>query len=155
MKSRFRTVVVLALVALVVAVLRYFMRGWMETLGWPLMVGSLLASVTIVLLVGLVVIFAREGRDSKGWYLRAAGWFVLLTAWCQALVIAGIVITARAGAATYYDEMMGGHRTLPPLQHASAHVAGFFVEAALGLILGLFVYLAARRGRRSPQAAAG
>lgn len=154
MRSQSRTVLILAVVALIVATLRYFMKGWVEPLAWPPIVGSLLASITVVLLVGLVIIFVREGRAAQGSYWHAAVWFAVLAAWSQALVIAGILITAKTGSATYYEEMMGAHVSLPPVRHALSHAGAFFVVAVIGSIIGVPIYLLAKRGRGANPAAA-
>ncbi|MGH9378725.1 MAG: hypothetical protein ACRD1I_07995 [Terriglobia bacterium] len=156
MKSHSRAVLILALVALIVAVLRFFMQGWVESLGIPIRIGSFFASITIVLLVGLVIIFVREGLAANRRYLRAAAWYVPFAAWCQILVIAGILITAQTGATTYYQDTMGdAHRAAPtPAQHAMMHAVAFLPIAAIGLIVGAFLYWVAGRGRRANPALA-
>lgn len=156
MKWQARTVSILALIALVVAVLRYFMKGWVEPLGVSERAGSLIASITVVLLVSLIIIFAREGRATEGRYLYAAAWFVLLTAWCEILVIAGILITARTGAVTYYQETMARPGSAPPLPttHALSHAVAFFPLAIIGSALGGIVYWVAKTGRRANPAPA-
>ncbi len=137
----------LALVALVVAVLRFFMKGWAASLGLPPMAGSFLTSVTIVFLVAMVIIFAKEGRAATGSYLRAIAWFVAFTIWCQALVIAGILITASSGTPTYYEEMMGKHLAMPPVTHALSHMVAAAIMAVVGSLLGGAVYWITKRGR--------
>lgn len=149
MKTQGKTIVWLALIALVVAVLRFFMKGWAESLGLSPTVGSLLTSVTIVFLVGLVIVFLREGRAPEGRYLRAVGWFVLFTFWCQALVISGILITASTGIPTYYEEMMGKHLAMPPVRHALSHAGVSVILAVVGSALGGLVYWIAGRGRKA------
>ncbi len=116
----------------------------------PERAGSLITSITVVLLVSLVIIFAQEGRAAEGRYLYAT-WFVPLTAWCEILVIAGIVITARTGAVTYYQETMGRAGCSPPpaTKHALSHAVAFFPLAAIGLALGGLVYWVAKLGRRA------
>lgn len=149
MSSNRRTVFTLAGIAIVVAVIRYFLKGLLAPLGVPTVVGSFLASITIVLLIGLVLIFLREGRRSNGKYVRAAGWFVALAVWCEVLVIAGILITERTGASTYYqgpwkmvEEMFPN-----PTAHAIGHSQGFFVRLAVNLIIGGIIYALTKRRR--------
>jgi hypothetical protein len=150
-RSHARTFLVLAIVALVAAVLRYFLKGWLEPVGIPTVVGSFLASVTVVLLVGLVLLFSREGSSAQGHYFRAAGWFFALALWCELLVIGGILITERTGASTYYQGPWEAvHRAFPTAaEHAIGHAQGFLFRTPLGLLLGLAVYaLSKRRARR-------
>jgi hypothetical protein len=147
MKINSRAFRILAVVTLVVAVLRYFMKGWVQPLGVSDTVGSFFASVTIVMLIGLVILFIREGRAPDGSYWRGAIWFAALAVWTQSLVIAGIILTARTGKATYYEEIVGSHRTLAPLPHAISHLLAGVIVAVLGGILGLPFYFIARRGR--------
>jgi hypothetical protein len=154
MEGRSRTFFILALVMFVLAVLRWFMKGWAASMGLPEIAGSLLTSLTILLLIGLVIIFAREGRASEGRYWRGAGWWVALAAWQQILVIAGILLAARTGASTYYSEMVGAHRELPPVQHAVSHAAALVFVAGVGLLLGWPVYALTKRGRRDVVTAA-
>lgn len=134
---------------MVVAVIRYFLKGLLAPLGVPTAVGSFLASITIVVLVGLVLIFLREGRSSSGSYVRAAAWFVALAAWCEALVISGILLTERTGASTYYQgpwEMV--EKMFPnPGAHAIGHSQGFFVRLAVNLIIGAIIYAVTKRRR--------
>ena len=85
MNRRATTLLILGAVATLVAIVRYFMEGWVEPLGLPPAAGSLFASVTIVLAAGLVIIFVREGRMG-GAYVRAAAWFAALAVWCEMLV---------------------------------------------------------------------
>ena len=149
MSSNRKIVFTLAGIAAIVAVIRYFLKGWLEPLGVPTAVGSFLASITIVLLVGLVLLFLREGRSSQGRYLRAALWFVALAVWCEALVIAGILLTERTGARTYYQgpwEMVE-HMFPTPAAHAIGHTQGFFVRLAANLIIGAIIYTVAKRRR--------
>ncbi|MFY9607766.1 MAG: hypothetical protein WAU45_04020 [Blastocatellia bacterium] len=139
----------LAGIATIVAVIRYFLKGLLEPLGVPTVVGSFLASITIVLLVGLVLIFLREGRRRDGSYARAAVWFAALAVWCEVLVIAGILLTERTGANTYYRgpwEMV--EEMFPtPAAHAIGHTQGFFVRLAVNLIIGAIIYGLAKRRR--------
>ena len=153
MSSKWRTFRILALIMLVVGILRYFMKGWVDALGVPEIVGSLIVSLNIVLLVGLVIFFVSEGRDPDGRYVRGAGWFIALAAWSTILIVAGILITARTGTPTYYEEMVFAHRSLPVFQHAVSHAVAFVFVAAVGLLLGWPVYWVAKRGRPAvPQA---
>lgn len=142
-----RTFSILAAVALLVAVLRYYMKGLLQPMGVSDFAGSFLASVTLVTLVGLVVIFAIEGRAAGGAYWLAAAWFAAFAIWCQGLIIAGILIAARTGTPTYYDEMMGKHMNLPPVQHAISHGIAGVVVALVGMLLGVPIYFVAKRGR--------
>ncbi len=149
MKGNSRVFLIFALVALAVAILRFFTKGWVEPLGVSPRVGSLIASITVVLFIGLVVLFAREARLAEGRYLRAAGWFVLLTAWCQLLVIAGILLTARTGALTYYQDLRvraGGHPP-DPFRHALSHGVAIIPLSIIGIALGGIIYWLARRTR--------
>lgn len=156
MKSPSRTFLIFAVIALAVAILRYYMRSWTDPLGWPPIIGSLLASITVVVFIALLVIFIREGRAPAGRYLRAGAWFLLLTAWCQALIIAGILITQQTGASTYYNEAPFERMRFPSAtRHALAHVATFLPVAAVELLIGAFVYWLAKRYRRTQPAAAG
>lgn len=151
MNSPSRTFLIFAVVAFIVAVLRYYMRGWTDPLGWPPIIGSLLASVTIVLLIALLVMFIREGRAPDGRYMRSGLWFLLLAAWCQGLVIAGILITERTGALNYYNERLFEQRTFPSAsRHALAHAIAFLPVVVVELLLGALVYWLAKRGRRAP-----
>ncbi len=134
---------------LVVGILRYFMKGWVDALGVPEIIGSLIVSLNIVLLVSLVIFFAREGRDPDGRYVQAAGWYVALAAWCTILIVAGILITARTGTPTYYEEMVFAHRSLPVVRHAISHAVAFVFVAVVGLLLGWPVYWVAKRSRRT------
>ena len=149
--SYLKTVLILAGAAGIVAVLRYFMKGWLDPLGGPTFLGSLLASVTLVLLIGLVLLFLKEGRESEGRYFRVAGWFVALAVWCELLVITGILVTERTGAETYYQgpwEVVR-ERFTTPSAHAIGHAQGFFVRTAIALLLGAAIYGLVRRRRAS------
>src|SRR5262245_12890547 len=97
-----RTVLFIGGIAAVAAVLRLFTINIFEPIGVSTFVGSLLASVTVVLLIGMGLIFFRAGLQSEGRYVRAAGWFVLLAVWCELLVIGGILLTERLHLHTYY-----------------------------------------------------
>ena len=148
-KNNASVFLILAVVMFVVAVLRWFMKGWVDSRGISEMVGSLLSSITIVLLVGLVLIFAREGRAPGGRYWNAGGWWIALAVWSQVLVISGILLAARTGASTYYSEMVAQHRDLPAIQHALSHGVALVFLVVVGLLLGWPVYWASKRGRRS------
>jgi hypothetical protein len=156
MSSQSRTFQILAVVMLVVGVLRYFMKGWVDALGVPEIIGSLIVSLNIVLLVGLFIVFIREGRAPEGRYARAAGWFVALAVWMSILIVIGILITARVGTPTYYEEMVFAYRALPPVQHAVSHAVALVFVAVVGLLLRWLVYWVAKRGRpgvtQAPQA---
>ncbi|HEV2499856.1 MAG TPA: hypothetical protein VGY31_09790 [Terriglobia bacterium] len=153
MKSHSREFIILAVVALVVAVLRFFMQGWVESAGISARTGSFFASIDIVLLVGLVIIFVREGIAAERRYTRAAAWFVLLTAWCTVLVIAGILTTATTGATTYYQDTMSKPPPAPS-HHAMMHAIAFVPMAVIGLILGAIIYWVAGLARRGKPALA-
>lgn len=155
MKRQGKVVALLAAIALVVAILRFYMKGWAAAAGISPTVGSLLASITVVLFISLVIVFAREGRVPQGTFWRAVGWFVVLAVWCQALVISGILITAATGIPTYYEEMNGKHIAMPPVRHALAHAVVVIPLAVIGSALGGLVYWAAKRGRPSITSAQG
>jgi hypothetical protein len=156
MSSNRKIVFTLAAIATVVAIIRYFLKGLLAPLGVPTVVGSFLASITIVLLVGLVLLFIREGLSKEGRYIRAAAWFAALAVWCEVLVIAGILLTELTGASTYYQgpwEMV--EKMFPtPAAHAIGHSQGFFVRLAFNLIIGAIIYAIAkgRRGKTSGKA---
>ena len=108
-----------------------------------------------MLLVGLAMIFVQEGRASGGRYLRGAIGFLVLAAWCQALVIAGILITQQTGASNYYNERLFVHRRFPSAsRHALVHAVTFLPVVAVELLLGGLVYWLAKRSRRAKPAAA-
>ncbi|HTG17753.1 MAG TPA: hypothetical protein VK747_21075 [Blastocatellia bacterium] len=150
MSSNRKIVLTLAGIAAAVAVVRYFLKGWLEPLGVPTFVGSFLASVTIVLLVGLVLLFLREGRSDEGRYIRAAAWFIAFSVWCEVLVITGILLTERTGASTYYQGPWKMVETMfpTPAAHAIGHTQGFVVRLAVNLIIGAVIYWFAK-GRRA------
>ena len=150
--SYLKTVLILAGAAGIAAVLRYFMKGWLDPLGVPTFLGSLLASVTIILLIGLVLLFVKEGREPDGRYFIGASWFVALAVWCELLVITGILVTERTGADTYYQGPWEAvrERFTTPSSHAIGHAQGFFVRTAIALFLGAAIYGLAKR-RRSKQ----
>jgi len=155
--SYLKTVMILAGAAGIAAVLRYFMKGWLDPLGVPTFLGSLLASVTVILLIGLVLLFVKAGRDSDGRYFRVAGWFVALAVWCELLVITGILVTEKTGADTYYQgpwEMVR-ERFTTPSAHALGHSQGFFVRTAIALLLGAAIYVVAKKRRARQTQAAG
>lgn len=138
--SHRREFVVLAVVALIAAILRFFMQGWVESAGISLKTGSFFASIDLVLLAGFLIIFIREGVAAARRYRRAAGWYVLLAAWCTVLVIAGILTTAATGSTTYYQDTMGRNPPPTPAHHAMMHAIAFLPIAAVGLILGAAIY---------------
>lgn len=151
--SHRRAFLILVAVAAIAAVLRFYMKGWVEPLGVPTIVGSLFASVTVVLLVGLVLFFLREGREVEGHYFRAAAFFIGLALWCELLVIAGILVTERSGANTYYQGPWEAvrERFVTPSSHAIGHAQGFIVRTLIGLLLGAAIYAVSKR-RRGKQA---
>lgn len=156
MKGNLRAFLILAVVALVVAIVRFFVKGGVEPLGVSYRVGSLIASITVVLFIGLVILFAREARMAGGRYLRAAGWFVLLTAWCETLVVAGILITVRTRALSYYQDLQThpGRRPPDPIRHALSHGVAIIPLSIIGMALGGIVYWAAKRTRPGGASAA-
>ena len=97
-----RLTLVLAVIAAVIAALRIFMKGWLDPLGVPTWLGSLVASTWVLLGVALLLMFVRSGQHPQGRYLRTAFHFVPLAAWCETLVIAGILLTDKLGWDTYY-----------------------------------------------------
>ena len=148
-KSHLKTVLILAGAAGIAAVLRYFMKGWLDPLGVPTFVGSLLASVTVILLIGLVLLFVMEGRQQEGRFFRVVAWFFALAVWCELLVITGILVTEKTGADTYYQgpwEMVR-ERFTTPSAHAIGHSQGFFVRTAIALLLGAAIYWMAKKKR--------
>lgn len=153
MSKNLRLFSVLAALALFEAVLRYYMKRLVQPLGVSDFAGSFFASVTFVLLVGLALFFMSEGRARQGRYLIAVVWFAALDVWCQALIVSGILITARTGAATYYEEMLGSHKTLAAVPHAISHLIATLPVLVVGMILGLPIYWLAKRGRPSSAAA--
>ena len=147
--SQLQTVTIIGVGAIPVALARYVMKGWVEPYGIPPAVGSLLASLTVLLLAGMVLIFSQEARSPDGRYLAAARWFTLLAAWIEAIIIACILLSGRVGADTYYQGPWESvrHAFPTPEQHAMAHVAGFLPKVLLGLALGAVVYRIERRRR--------
>lgn len=147
MKKKILTFAGLAFAA---AIVRFFLKGILDPLGVPTLIGSLLASITIVLVIATGYIFDAEGRCPNGRYLHAAGWFVLLAVWCQILIIGGILASEQFHATTYYQgpwEMI--HERFPTaVEHAMGHVGGFFVLTALLLMIGGVVYWNAQRRQR-------
>jgi hypothetical protein len=140
-----------AALVLVVAVIRYFIKGWLEPLGVATAVGSFLASITIVLIIKMVLIFLREGRRAGGRYLVAAAWFAGFVVWCQALIIAGILITEKTGKDTYYSGpwQVVQERFPTPAAHAIGHTQGMIFMIVLGMVLGAVIYLLSKRSRPS------
>jgi hypothetical protein len=147
-----------AAIAAVVAVLRFFLKSWLAPLGVPTVVGSMLSSITIVLVVTLVLIFVREGRKADGRFWIAGAWFSGFAVWYQVLIICGILLTDRTGKDTYYTgpwEM--AHKMYPTATaHAIGHAQGIIIMIVMGLVLGGIIYALAKRGRASasPQASA-
>ncbi len=143
-----------AIILAAVGILRYFLKGLLNPLGVPVLVGSFLSSMTIVLLVVTILLFLREGRKTNGRYWVAAAWFAGLAAWYQLLVVAGILMTERAGADTYFTgpwEAM--HARFPtPTAHAIGHIQGIPIMIVMGLVVGAVFYFIAKRGRASQAA---
>lgn len=145
-----KTATTFAVIALLVGVLRYFAKDWTVSLGLRPITGSFIASVTIVLIAGTVWLFSDQARRLTGSYARAALWYLGLAAWCECVVVAGILVTGWRRADTYYR---GPWHTVEErfptaLAHAMGHFQGFLPRTAIGLFLGTFVYWAVRRARR-------
>lgn len=157
MQALWRRAAVLGGVAAVVGVIRFFTLAWVAPLGVPTVVGSLLASLTVLLLVGIVVLFGGEGRAQAGSYWGAAAAYGLLAVWCEVLTITGILLSARLGIVTYYSgpwEMV--HRAFASAgEHALAHSVGFFIRLAIALVLGRVAYGIGARNRRTRDAGRG
>jgi hypothetical protein len=141
-----KTVIVVGMVAIVAGVLRYFMKGWLANFGISFILGSFVASVTVVLLVGAVLLFWRSGGHRGGSYLRAAAWYIGLAAWCECVVIAGILVTEWRHSDTYYRGPWPAVEQRFPsgLAHAMGHIQGFLPRTALGLLVGALVFWVAR-----------
>src|SRR5258708_37091659 len=116
------------------------MKGWVQPMGVNDFAGSFIASITLFTLLGLVIIFALEGRAAGGSYWRSAAWFAAFAFWCQGLIISGILIAAQTGTPTYYDEMMGKHMGLPPATYAFQHGIAAVGGAIGAIILACSVY---------------
>lgn len=155
MSSRGKLFVKAAAIAAIVAVIRYFIKGWLSPLGAPTFVGSFLASITIVLIIAMVLLFLREARRVDGRFLKAAAWFGGLVLWCQALIIAGILLTERTGKDTYYSGPWAIiHERFPtPAAHAIGHTQGMFFMFLIGVIIGGIIYVVAKRTRPKVSAA--
>lgn len=151
MQGVWRRAAVLGGVAAAVGAIRFFLRGWVAPFGVPSVVGSLLASLTVVLLVSIIFLFGGEGRARAGSYWRAAAAYGLLAAWCEVLTIAGILLSARLGIVTYFSGPWAMvHRAFASAgEHALAHSVGFFIRLAIGLALGRVAYGIGARGRRT------
>jgi hypothetical protein len=144
-----RTVLFIGGIAAVAAVLRLFTRNIFEPIGVSTFVGSLLVSITVVLLIGMALIFFREGLQSEGRYVRAAGWFVLLAVWCELLVIGGILLTERLHLHSYYTgPFQSVERTFPTgAAHAIGHAEGFWFRTPFLVGVGGIIYSVAKRKR--------
>ena len=120
--SHLWTVTLIGGAAIPVAIARYVMKGWVEPHGIPPVVGSLLASVTVLLLAGMLLIFSQEARSPDGRYPVAARWFTLLAAWCEAVIVVSILLSGRFGADTYYQGPWDSvrHAFPTPERHALA-----------------------------------
>ena len=145
-----RPVLTFGVIASIVAVVRFFLKGLLEPIGVPTYIGSFLASITIVLLIGTIVIFMRAGKDPDGRYLPAAGRCFLLSVWCQALIIGGILVTEWTQTNTYYSGPWEMIKEQFPTAHAHVigHSQGFWVLTAVLLIIGGVTYAISRRSRR-------
>lgn len=136
-------------VAAALAVVRYFGKGLLAPLGLPDFVGSLLASLWLLLGVSLFAFFGHQGRTPSGRWVSAALFFVALAAWCEALTIGGIVLSDLTGADTYFcpifEEVAQEFPTAG--EHALGHVIGFFPRTAFALLFGTGIYWVARRRR--------
>ncbi len=141
-----KAVLILALVG----ILRYFLKSLLNPIGVPVVVGSFLSSMTIVLIVATILVFMREGKKTGGNYWTAAAWFAGLAIWYQLLVAAGILLTERSGADTYYTgpwESMHA-RFATATAHAISHLfPGILIMIIMGCVVGAIVYFLARRGR--------
>lgn len=140
----------LAILAVPLAVLRYVLKDLLEPLGVPVWLGSLFASLWVLLGVALGLMFGREGRAPAGRYRRAALPFLLLAAWCELLVIGGILLTGARDADTYYCGPFAAVRAHFPTasEHAMGHVQGFVPRTVIWLVLGTIVFVLARRSAR-------
>lgn len=150
--SRLRTVAMVGAAAIPVAAARYLVKGWVEPLGIPPVIGSLFASVTVLLLAGMVLIFSQEARTPNGRYLLAAQAYAILAAWCEVLIVGFILLSGRGGDDTYYQGPWNSIRHAFPTaeRHALAHVKTFLPKLLLGLALGGVVYgIEKRQPRRS------
>lgn len=138
----FRTALWLALAAVPVAALRYYMKGWLDPWGVGPAAGSFFASLTLLLVFGLAWIFGDEAGAAAPRFARAALAFTLVAAWFEVLVVAGILVTEAAHADTYYSgpwEIV--HRAFEsPAQHALAHAMGFPIRLGIALALGAAVF---------------
>ncbi len=133
----------LALAAIPVAALRYFMKGWLDLWGVGPAAGLFPpASLTVLLLSGVWWIFSatRPACPSRV-TPPAAGAFTLVALWCEALVNRHPRLEV-AHADTYYSGPWEAvrHTFDSPAQHAFAHALGFPVRLALGLALGAGVF---------------
>ncbi len=133
-------------------ILRYFLKSVLNPVGVPVLVGSMLSSMTIVLIIVTILLFAKVGRNADGGYWTAAGWFAGLAIWYQLLVVGGILLTERTGADTYYTgpwESMHA-RFSSPAAHAVSHVfPGMPLMIIMGWVVGAVVFFIARRSRAS------
>lgn len=142
-----KTALSFAAAALVAGIVRFFLKMILDPIGVPAFLGSFLASITIVLLIGTIVMFRRAGKDPQGRFLHTAGWVFLLSAWCQVLIIGGILLTEWTDANTYFDGPWELIRERYPTAaaHAIAHTQGFWVLAVGLMIVGTITFAVARR----------
>ena len=144
-----KTVLSFGWIAVIVAIVRFFLKDILDSFGIPSIVGSMLASITLLLLIGTVVIFRNAGKDPNGTFLYAAGWLFLLSAWCQILIISGILLTEWTNANTYFAGPWEAVKERFPTgrAHAIAHTQGFWILTAILMIVGSVTYVIARRTR--------
>jgi len=144
-----KTVLFFGLIAVIVAFVRFFLKGILDCIGIPTIAGSMLASITVVLLIGTIVIFRNAGKDPNGKFLYAAGWLFILSAWGQILIISGILLTEWTNANTYFSGPWEAVKERFPTgrAHAIAHTEGFWILTAILMIVGSVTYSIARRNR--------
>ncbi len=139
--------IVLGTVAIPIAMLRFFMQGWLEPHGIAPGVGSHFASLWVLLLIALFLLFGGAGRRMEIGYWNAARWFFALAAWCEILVILGILMSDKLGRETYFQGPWESvkHNFPTAREHAIGHVQGFWFRLVFELILGFLVFKVARR----------
>lgn len=137
-----RKLLLFCAIAVPVAAIRFFLKGWLDPLGIPPAVGSMLASLWVLEFVALMAFFRGEAR----WLTAASAWLVL-AAWCELLVVSGIHLTERSGWNTYYSGPWPSvHERFPTAEaHVRGHLQGFLVRAALGLLFGTVIWRFRRR----------
>lgn len=137
-----RKLLLFAALAVTVAVIRFFLKEWLDALGIPPGVGSMLASLWVLEFVALIAFFRGDTR----WLTAASAWLVL-AAWCELLVVSGIHLTERTGWDTYYSGPWPSvhERFRTAEAHVRAHLQGFLVRAPLGLLFGTIIWRIRRR----------